>query len=240
MRFHSHAIKGFTVGFLALTVAACQSTPVTQTAPSPDAAATPAAQEAAKQTAAKPDTASGPARVGAAAPAFTATDSNGKTHSLSDFKGKTVVLEWTNDQCPFVKKHYESNNMQKLQKEATDKGVVWLSVVSSAPGQQGHVDGQKANELTKNRSASPTAVLLDPDGKLGRTYDARTTPHMFVIDPQGVLQYAGAIDDKPSSNPEDVAGAKNYVRAALDSVLAGQPVQVATSQPYGCSVKYGS
>lgn len=235
MRFHHSMIKALTVGLVASTVVACQNTPVSQNAPASSESAAPTAQEAVK-----PEQAQGPARVGSPAPAFTAVDSNGKTHNLSDFKGKTVVLEWTNDQCPFVKKHYTSSNMQKLQKEATSKGVVWLSVVSSAPGQQGHVDGQKANDLTKSRSASPTAVLLDPDGKVGRSYDARTTPHMFVIDPQGVLQYAGAIDDKPTRDPEDVATAKNYVRPALNSVLAGQPVQVATSQPYGCSVKYGS
>lgn len=181
-----------------------------------------------------------PVRVGAAAPAFTATDSNGKSHKLSDFKGKTVVMEWTNHQCPFVVKHYSSGNMQALQKEATGKGVVWLSVVSSAPGQQGNVNGQQANALTKSRNAAPTAVLLDPDGKIGRMYGARTTPHMYIIDSKGTLQYAGAIDDKPSSKPEDVKGANNYVRSALTSVLAGQPVKSASTQPYGCSVKYGS
>lgn len=235
MRFNLHLGTSLAIGCIAVTVVACQNAPVSQNSPT-TSETTPVAQENAK-----PETQTQePVRVGAAAPAFTATDSNGKSHNLNDFKGKTVVLEWTNNQCPFVQKHYGSNNMQKLQKEATDQGVVWLSIISSAPGQQGHVNGQKANELTKERDASPTAVLLDPDGKIGRLYDARTTPHMFVIDPQGVLQYAGAIDDKPTSNPEDIATAKNYVRPALDSVLAGQPVQVATSQPYGCSVKYGS
>lgn len=228
MHLNFHLAKSLTAALIALTVVACQNTPVSEN-PAPTV-----------QEATKPEQGQEPVRVGAAAPAFTATDSNGKTHNLGDFKGKTVVLEWTNDQCPFVRKHYGSNNMQKLQQEATDKGVVWLSVISSAPGQQGHINGPQANELTKSRNASPTAVLLDPDGEIGRLFAARTTPHMFVIDAQGVLQYAGAIDDKPTSNPADVATANNYVRSALDSVLAGQPVQVATSQPYGCSVKYGS
>jgi peroxiredoxin len=181
-----------------------------------------------------------PVRVGSPAPEFTATDSNGKSHKLSDFKGKVVVLEWTNHQCPFVQKHYNSNNMQKLQKEATDKGIVWLSVISSAQGQQGYVTAQQANQLTKSRNASPTAVLLDSSGQVGRLYQARTTPHMFVIDRKGVLQYAGAIDDKPTTNTADVKSSKNYVRTAIDNVLKGKPVAYATTQPYGCSVKYGS
>ncbi len=177
-------------------------------------------------------------KIGAPAPNFTATDSNGKKHSLSDFKGKTVVLEWTNHDCPFVKKHYETNNMQKLQKSATADGVIWLSVVSSAPGQQGFVNGAKANELTKSRNASPTAVLLDPEGTLGRLYGARTTPHMFVIAPNGNLVYMGAIDDKPTANKDDVATARNYVQEALNAIKAGKPVPTPTTQPYGCSVKY--
>ncbi|BAZ13003.1 hypothetical protein NIES4071_48370 [Calothrix sp. NIES-4071] len=179
-------------------------------------------------------------RVGAPAPAFTAVDSNGKTHNLSDFKGKTVVLEWTNHECPFVKKHYESGNMQALQKEKTGKGVVWLSVISSAPGQQGNVTPQKASELTKSRNASPTAVLIDADGKVGKLYQARTTPHMYVIDKNGILQYTGAIDDNSSKNPQDAKTANNYVRAAVDSVLKGEPVKTSTTQPYGCSVKYAT
>jgi hypothetical protein len=179
-------------------------------------------------------------KIGAPAPNFTATDSNGKKHSLSDFKGKTVVLEWTNHECPFVKKHYETNNMQKLQKSATSQGVIWLSVVSSAPGKQGFVNGAKANELTKSRNASPTAVLLDPDGTLGKLYGARTTPHMFVIAPNGNLAYMGAIDDKPTANKDDVATAKNYVAEALSAIKAGKPVPTPTTQPYGCSVKYAN
>jgi peroxiredoxin len=178
-------------------------------------------------------------QVGAPAPNFTAVDSNGKTHNLSDFKGKTVVLEWTNHECPFVRKHYDTNNMQKLQKTATGQGVVWLSIVSSAPGQQGFVNSAKANELTKSRNASPTAVILDPDGKVGRLYGAKTTPHMFVIAPNGNLAYMGAIDDKPSANKDDVATAQNYVQAALDAIKANRAVAVSTTQPYGCSVKYG-
>jgi len=177
-------------------------------------------------------------KIGAPAPNFTATDSNGKNHNLTDFKGKTVVLEWTNHDCPFVKKHYETNNMQKLQKSATSQGVIWLSIVSSAPGQQGFVNGAKANELTKSRNASPTAVILDPDGKIGKLYGARTTPHMFVIAPNGNLAYMGAIDDKPTANKDDVATAKNFVAEALTAIKAGKPVAVATTQPYGCSVKY--
>jgi peroxiredoxin len=179
-----------------------------------------------------------PVRVGQSAPNFTAKDSNGKTHQLSDFKSKTVVLEWTNHQCPFVRKHYESKNMQKLQKQTTAKGVVWLSVVSSAPGNQGFVDNNKANELSKSRGAAPSAVLIDADGKLGQLYSARTTPHMFVIAPNGTLAYMGAIDSNSSSNPADVATAKNYVAAAVDAVSKGQKMDPATTQPYGCSVKY--
>ncbi|NJK34794.1 MAG: thioredoxin family protein [Oscillatoriales cyanobacterium SM2_2_1] len=177
-------------------------------------------------------------RVGAPAPNFTAVDSNGKKHNLSDFKGKTVVLEWTNHDCPFVKKHYSTNNMQQLQQTATKQGVVWLSIISSAPAQQGFVDNSKANELTKSRNARPTAVLLDPNGTIGRLYGARTTPHMYVIAPNGTLAYMGAIDDKPTTNPADVAGARNFVSEALSAVKAGKPVATSATQPYGCSVKY--
>jgi peroxiredoxin len=176
--------------------------------------------------------------VGKPAPDFTATDSNGKTVRLSDFKGKIVVLEWTNDGCPFVQKHYSSHNMQSLQKDETSKGIVWLSIVSSAPGSQGYVTGPEANELTQSRGASPTAVLLDPEGTVGHLYDARTTPHMFIVNKDGILVYMGGIDDKPTANPADIANAKNYVRAALDEVMAGKPVQSAVTRPYGCSVKY--
>jgi len=176
--------------------------------------------------------------VGQPAPAFTLTDSNGRAHSLADFKGKVVVLEWWNHECPFVAKHYGSGNMQKLQKEWTAKGVVWLTVSSSAPGKQGHVDAAKANALMKDKAGAPSAVLLDHDGKVGKAYGAKTTPHMYVIDAKGVLVYAGGIDDKPSTDQADIATARNHVAAALAEVTAGRPVSVATSQPYGCGVKY--
>jgi peroxiredoxin len=177
-------------------------------------------------------------QAGKAAPDFTAVDSNGKSHQLSSFKGKTIVLEWTNDGCPYVQKHYGSGNMQALQKSAADAGVVWLSVISSAPGTQGHVNGAGANKLTTERKASPTAVLLDPTGKIGKLYDAKTTPHMYVIDPKGNLAYSGAIDDKPTSNQADARTARNYVFEALAAVYAGKAPAVTNSRPYGCSVKY--
>lgn len=179
-------------------------------------------------------------KVGEAAPEFTAVDSKGKSHKLSDFKGKTVILEWTNDGCPYVQKHYNSGNMQALQKDTTGKGVVWLTVISSAPGEQGHVDGAGADKLSETRKAAPTAVLLDAEGKLGRLYDARTTPHMYVITPDGKLAYAGAIDDKPTNDAADVKTAKNLVRNALDLIAAGKPVDPAVTRAYGCSVKYKS
>ena len=150
-----------------------------------------------------------------------------------------MVLEWTNHGCPFVQKHYGTGNMQALQRDAADKGIVWLSVISSAPGLQGYVEGKEANRLSRERDAVPTAVLLDPKGKVGRSYDARTTPHMYVIDAAGTLVYMGGIDDRPTANWADVDGATNYVRAALDDVAAGRPVATPTARPYGCSVKYG-
>jgi peroxiredoxin len=176
--------------------------------------------------------------IGKPAPDFSAVDSNGKAVKLSDYKGKIVVLEWTNDGCPYVQKHYSSKNMQTLQKEETAKGIVWLTVISSAPGEQGYLKGDEANKLTKSRGAAPTAVLLDPEGKVGRLYDARTTPHMFIVNPEGSLVYMGGIDDKPTTNPADIKTAKNFVRAALDSVAAGKQVERAITRPYGCSVKY--
>lgn len=176
--------------------------------------------------------------VGQPAPAFALADSQGKTHSLGDFRGKVVVLEWWNFECPFVGKHYGSGNMQKLQKEWAAKGVVWLTVSSSAPGKQGYVDGAKANTLMKEKGGAPTAVLLDHDGKVGKAYGAKTTPHMFVIDAKGTIVYAGGIDDKPSTDQADVVTARNYVSAALAELLAGKAVTTATSQPYGCGVKY--
>jgi peroxiredoxin len=178
------------------------------------------------------------AQVGKAAPDFTLTDTAGKTHSLSAFKGKVVVLEWTNPDCPFVKKHYDAGNMQNLQKTWTGKDVVWLAVNSSAPGKQGNFPAEKWTSLMKEKNAAPTAVLLDADGKAGKLYGAKTTPHMFVIDQAGLLVYDGAIDDKPSPDPASLKDAKNYVSAALESTLAGKPVETPSTKPYGCSVKY--
>ena len=181
-----------------------------------------------------------PLRINELAPDFSGVDSNGATHNLSGFIGKTVVLEWTNHQCPFVGKHYGSNNMQTLQAEATDQDVVWLSIISSAPGQQGYVTAAEANDLTTSRGARPTAVILDPEGEIGRLYSARTTPHMYVIDPQGKLRYMGGIDNIPSADPADITSATNYVRATLNSLQSGQSVDPTLTQPYGCSVKYSS
>jgi len=177
-------------------------------------------------------------KVGQPAPAFTATDLHGKQVALSDFKGKYVVLEWHNQGCPFVKKHYDSGNMQKLQKELTGKGAVWLTVISSAPGAQGYVTPEQETKYLADKQASPTDVLFDPEGTIGHAYGAKTTPHMYVIDDKGVLIYAGAIDDKPSTDPDDVGTAKNFVRAAYDEASAGKPVSTASTAPYGCGVKY--
>jgi len=178
----------------------------------------------------------GPA-VGAPAPEFTATDSQGKTHSLADFRGSIVVLEWTNHECPFVQKHYESDNMQALQEAMTERGVVWLSVISSAPGRQGYVTPEQANRLTETRNADPTAVLLDPAGEISQRYEAKVTPHMFVIDTDGTLAYMGGIDDRPTTRLNDIPGARNYVRQAINELVAGQAVSRAVTRPYGCSIK---
>ena len=170
---------------------------------------------------------------------MTVVDSNGTTHNLSDFTGKRVVLEWTNDGCPYVKKHYSTDNMQSLQKDATADGdTVWLSVISSAPGKQGYVSGPEANALTTNRGAAPTAVVLDGEGVMGQAFAARTTPHMYIIDESQTLVYQGAIDDNRSANPATVDGAENYVRSALADLDAGRAVANSDTQPYGCSVKY--
>lgn len=176
--------------------------------------------------------------IGQKAPAFTGKDAAGKTVSLSDYAGKTVVLEWTNHECPFVVKHYDSGNMQALQKELTGKGAVWLTVVSSAPGKQGHVSAAKANELTKSRNAAPSDVILDEDGTIGMAYGATATPQMVVITPAQTVAYMGAIDSITSAKQSDIPKADNYVRAAYDAVAAGKPVQVAQTKAYGCSVKY--
>lgn len=177
-------------------------------------------------------------RVGEPAPDFTAVDSNGKSQHLADSKGKYVVLEWHNQGCPYTKKHYDSGNMQRLQKEWTAKGVVWFTVISSAPGTQGFVTPSQENDYVKRMGAAPTAVLMDPGGTLGRLYDAKTTPHMFIIDPGGKLIYNGAIDDHPTSDQADIATSKNYVSLALTEALAGKPVADPATRPYGCSVKY--
>jgi AhpC/TSA family len=180
------------------------------------------------------------ALIGASAPAFTLTDSNGRNLSLADFKGKIVVLEWTSHECPYVGKHYRGNNMQALQKKWTGQGVVWLSMISSAPGLPGHVSPEQANKLTDDRSAAPTAVLFDPMGKVGHAYGARTTPHMYVINGEGVLVYKGGIDDRPTARLQDLKGARNFVDEALSEISQGKPVSVTASRAYGCSIKYGS
>ena len=177
--------------------------------------------------------------VGKPAPDFSATDINGKTVKLSDFKGKIVVLEWTSSECPIVKKHYDSGNMQKLQKDAAAQGVVWLSVDSSAPKKPGYMDGAAATAWIKSRNASPADLLIDSSGAVGHLYGAKTTPHMFVIDKSGNLAYAGAIDSISSADPADVAKAKNYVEAAMSEIETGKSVTVAETKSYGCSIKYG-
>ena len=178
------------------------------------------------------------AKLGSPAPDFQLTDSNGKTHKLSDYTGKTVVLEWVNHGCPFVKKHYDSGNMQSTQRAAVDQGVVWLSICSSAPGTQGHESPAGWNKINDAKNVAATAVLVDASGKVGRAYDARTTPHMYVIDARGTLVYAGGIDSIPSSNKSDIAKAENYVLAALADLGAGRPVGTPSSRPYGCNIKY--
>lgn len=187
-----------------------------------------------------PAAAFGTTDLGKAAPGFSATDSNGKSWSLAELKGKVVVLETSNQDCPYVRKHYNSTNMQTQQREAVGKGVIWLTVASSAPGEQGFVTAAQANELTKTRNAAPTAFLLDPQSKIARAYGATVTPHMYIIDASGMLVYRGGIDSIPSSSVSDVPKAKQYVRAALDEVLAGKPVSDASTRPYGCTLKYGS
>lgn len=180
------------------------------------------------------------AAIGQPAPSFTLLDSSGERRSLADFAGKTVVLEWTNHECPFVRKHYGSGNMQAQQRAATGDDVVWLSVNSSAPGQQGHVDGATAERIRGDAKAAQTAYLLDPEGTVGRAYGAKTTPHMYVIDADGVLRYAGAIDSIPSPDPADIAKATQYVPPALAELASGQPVTIAQTRPYGCAVKYAN
>ncbi|WP_263409582.1 redoxin domain-containing protein [Terriglobus tenax] len=175
---------------------------------------------------------------GEMAPDFKGTDSNGKTQSVSQYKGKWVVLEWHNQGCPYEQKHYLSGNMESLQKEWTGKGVVWLSIISSARGEQGYVTPAEENEYIRKMKVAATAVVLDPAGKIGHEYEAKTTPHMFVINPEGKVVYMGAIDDQPSPDPSTLKGARNYLNEALTAGMAGKPVAVAATRPYGCSVKY--
>lgn len=184
-----------------------------------------------------PFTISAAAVVDQPAPAFTGTTADGKSLSLESLKGKTVVLEWTNHDCPFVRKHYEGN-MQGLQKDAAAKGVVWLQVISSAPGKQGHVDGATAVKLNSTRGATPANVILDPEGKIGKLYEAKTTPHMYIIDAKGVLVYKGGIDSLATADKADIAKAEPYVANALSALAAGQKIAANNTKPYGCSVKY--
>jgi peroxiredoxin len=188
--------------------------------------------------AAPPAWAAAVAKVGDAAPGFTVSATTGKSVSVADQRGKLVILEWTNHDCPYVRKHYETGNMQSLQRETTAQGVVWLTLISSSPGTQGYVTPKQADDLTVTRKANPTSVLLDPTGAVGKTYGATNTPHMYLIDKNGLLLYAGAIDDRPTTRRADVQGAHNYVRAALEDVAAGRAVQTPVTRAYGCTVKY--
>ncbi len=180
----------------------------------------------------------GAVKVGEKAPDFSLKGNDGKTYKLSDLKGKVVVLEWLNHGCPFVKKHYSTGNMQKIQKKLVTKGVEWVSIISSAEGKQGYSTPEEATENKKNHNSNAKMILLDAEGGVGRTYGAKTTPHMFVIDKKGLIAYMGAIDNKPSTDISDVNGARNYVLEATNAVLEGKEVAVATTKPYGCSVKY--
>ena len=198
------------------------------------------ASAAALAVALVPVAASAQAVVGSPAPNFTATDSHGQTHTLSEYRGKYVVLEWHNQGCPYTKKHYVSGNMQSLQKEWTAKGVVWFTVISSAPGQQGYVTDAEENAYLAEMHAAPTAVLMDPEGKLGHLFSAKTTPEMYVIDPEGKLIYEGAIDDHATPDPSDIRGADNYLNDALMEAMSGKPVAHAYTRSYGCSVKYAN
>ena len=178
--------------------------------------------------------------VGSAAPDFSAPDSNGKTQSLSEYKGKYVVLEWFNPECPFVKKHYGSDNMQKLQAEFTSKGVVWLTIDSNAPGTEGNISADQAKKIMESWKTKQTALVLDSESKIAKAYGAKNTPNMVVINPEGKIVYEGAIDSKATPNPDDIPSSTNYVKAALDEALAGKAVSNAQTKPYGCSVKYKS
>ncbi len=176
--------------------------------------------------------------VGERAPDFSVVDAHGNVHNLSDYEGQYVILEWLNHGCPFVKKHYDGNNMQEMQRRYTEEGVIWLSVVSSAPGTQGYMEPDETIETMEAKNAAPTAILLDVDGTMGRAYDARVTPHMYIINPEGILEFNGAIDDKPTARLRDLEDAHNYVDAAMASLRNGEEVEVRTNTPYGCTVKY--
>lgn len=180
------------------------------------------------------------AKIEEAAPEFTLQNSMGETVSLDNYKGKYVILEWTNHQCPYVVKHYGSDNMQSMQRQYGEDDVVWLTIISSAPGKQGHVSADKANELTTSREAAPKHVLFDPDGTVGKMYKAKTTPHMYIIDPEGDLRYAGAIDSIKSANPKDIPKAVNYVEEGMKALMAGNSPAKTLTPPYGCSIKYKS
>jgi len=190
--------------------------------------------------AASPLIASAEAVIGKPAPALSGAAADGSTINLSSYKGKTVVLEWTNNECPFVKKHYESGNIPSLQKDAAANGIVWLQVISSAPGKQGYVDGKTAIRLNAERKAVPTNTILDPEGKIGKEYDAQTTPHIFIINPEGLLVYKGGIDSIASNKQEDIAKAENYVSSALSALVSRKAVSNSSTKPYGCSIKYAS
>jgi glutathione peroxidase-family protein len=181
-----------------------------------------------------------PPEVGETAPDFTLKDTDGQTYTLSDLRGQHVVLEWLNFGCPYVGKYYDGGKMQELQKTYTDRGVTWLSVVSSAPGKQGYHPPEKMNALNEKKGGNQTAILMDPKGKVGKRYGAKTTPHMYVIDPEGTLVYKGGIDDRPTTDPADLEGATNYVVNALEASMNGNEVETKTARPYGCSVKYAS
>jgi peroxiredoxin len=228
-----HSVLLFALVFVALVLAG----PAMAQDPAPDAAVPPITATAPVADVPEEDVADEPV-IGARAPEFALPDLEGKVFELGSFRGSYVVLEWTNYDCPFVVKHYSTNNMQDLQKKYMEKGVVWLVINSSAPGKQGHFSPEEWKKLAAERGSTPTAILLDTDGKVGKTYLAKTTPHMFILDPQGILIYNGAIDDNSSRNPEDVKTAKNYVQAALDQAMAGTPVATPLTDSYGCSVKY--
>ena len=227
----------FAIGFAAIAAIsvarfATADPPATTAAEPAPAASAPAAGTATASVVA--------ASIDKAAPDFALTGIDGKTYKLSDFKGKYVVLEWNNLDCPFVKKHYGSGNMQALQKKYTDQGVVWLTICSSAEGKQGYYEPAALQELAKEKKLSSTAYLRDAEGTVGKEYGAKTTPNMFIVNPEGVLIYAGAIDDKPSPDPNDIPGATNYVAACLDASMAGKAVATKTTVPYGCGVKYSN